>query len=148
MLVLVVALNVLFSSWYSAVFQFKDENNVDKAQLLLLPCQQGGWCAQGFGSRHKPGQQTPDDQGISHTIWNNKTAGSWPRKGTGHSLGTGWASISGGWATVLRVTCLVYPFIIIFSSFSVLLNCLYLFSGFLPHPMGGVSEQLHARYYR
>lgn len=44
MLVLVVAVivNVFLSSLYNAVFCFEDDNNVDKRQLLLLPCQGGG----------------------------------------------------------------------------------------------------------
>lgn len=102
-----------------------------KTQLLLLPSQGGGWCAQGFGSRHSQVSRPQLTLGISHTTvescWTIILGGSWSGKGTDHSLGTGWALIRGWWATVLCVTHRVYPFITISPSSS----------DFLSHPTGG-----------
>jgi len=97
-------------------------------------------------------------------ILNNKTGRTWLGHGV-RCLGTGWAAVSGWSAIALRVTYYVYSIIIfiiittttitiiaiiIFPSFSVLLNCLYLnlqvlpfSSDSLPHlTAGGISRRL------
>ena len=86
----------------------------------------------------------------THTVWCHGEHINWGEldRGRHTCAGTALVSVSGWWATALCITCFEYSFIIVFPSFSVLLNFtltheFYLFSSPLPHPTAGgeVSER-------
>ena len=145
-----------------------DENNVDNPLVFslllssahtkprsfqrLLPCQRGGWRCPSSREGAQQGQLTQ----TGHREVPDRMTSCWAYELGGSSCcpRTGWASVSGCWTTVLCITCFVYSFIIIiFLSFSVLLNCLYLsplvlpFIQLSPPPhRGGAGERLRAAW--
>jgi len=151
----------LLSSWSSAVFWIQDETDVDNilmfqlllssayaksgpCQLLLRPCQRGGWGAQAAGRGHSPASRPRLARGIFRTVrchgelirWGELAGGQWPLPEDW--LGVGQQVVS---------DCNVHHLYMLLgfppSPISVPLNCFTFFSSSLPDPPeGGVSEWL------